>query len=730
MMLLTWTAAAQESDEPVVRLMYFYDIEVVTPDEEVLYEEDLEPEMALPTGSIIITGSGGEAELLMDPNGTIIRLAEETNFQIVDLAGIGDNTVNKFQMDVGKFRAVAAAVTGDDSYEFGGPASVCGVRGTDFGMDVNPGAGSEEAYVLEGLIDYSKKGPGNALETIKLGKGQMGNAYGVNFAPTEIPAARLAQIQEKMGFKKLSAESVPTKAPEPTATPEPEEGTVPGTATAEPTPEPTGEPAPPAPELPDWLKELLGMEIGSVTIDDQVYGKVVFQPTFKIDKLKTALYLPIIYKKDMFDPADWYRPKGNDEWSFGFDQTEPMDMAADFVSDLALKLKYFQWGEQRDPFWFKMGNLDNFTIGHGLIVDNYANDADFPSIRRVGVNLGVKMEGWGIETLINDLADIRIVGGRIYFEILPPVALGLSIISDINPGGDLPEEEVSIPGNANVPTDAMIGDPMFFNLGLDLDIPIVESDLLSLVGFTDVSALLPYYNKAGEGAYSAINQGADLSSLITPDGSLKNWGASGGVLGNVAFIDYKVALNYYTGTFRPGFYNKGYDRNSSTRAVEAANYSLNPDSSEYVPTLGIYGQGGYTMDKIFSIDIGYLWPLEFAEDGNIVPAQEDALHLSFEIFPITIPIVDTKLAGSVTYDRTYFVPMVMGETVSGGKVLGLIDEFSVLQGEIVYGVSSNLDLVISISGAVSRDAAGNIKYDDNGNQMTDTSFGIETAVHF
>src|SRR5208337_1615572 len=100
-----------------------------------------------------------------------------------------------------------------------------------------------------------------------------------------------------------------------------------------------------------------------------------------------SLYLPIIYNGDMFNPSDWYHPMGNDEWNFGglltgqLISTNPWVVAQDVLNDLLLKIRYLEWGQQRDPFFFKVGNLDDITIGHGLIMRDFANDADFPSIR-------------------------------------------------------------------------------------------------------------------------------------------------------------------------------------------------------------------------------------------------------------------------------------------------------------------------------------------------------------
>jgi len=48
----------------------------------------------------------------------------------------------------------------------------------------------------------------------------------------------------------------------------------------------------------------------------------------------------------MFNSSDWYHPGGNDEWSFGRDQTGLTDQVADFARDLLLKIRYVEYGSR------------------------------------------------------------------------------------------------------------------------------------------------------------------------------------------------------------------------------------------------------------------------------------------------------------------------------------------------------------------------------------------------
>jgi len=217
---------------------------------------------------------------------------------------------------------------------------------------------------------------------------------------------------------------------------------------------------------------------------------------------------------------------------------------------------------------------------------------------------------------------------------------------------------------------------------------------------------------------------------------VQNIGAASGIFGNLWLLQYNLHARYFSGTFRPGFYSTNYDRISGDYAVETAAYinTLNSggDTSAYEGLqMGIYGMAGYTMPKVFSIEFGYMWPFKFDENKRLVPAIVDELHVKATLEKGVIPNVD--LSGSLTYDRTNFAPMltqVFGGDSGVSKDLGWIDEYTVLKGEVIYGVAPTIDLAGLLTGAVSRDVNGNIVYDTQGNQVMDITFGIETRVHF
>lgn len=682
----------------------------------------------IPIGSTISTGASTTAELRIKPNGTIVKLAKNTTFLVTAVAS-ESGAKNAFALVAGKVRAVAAK---GGRYEITTKTTVCGVRGTDFSLSVEDGA-KALLMVQEGLVEFQKlDDAGAVIGDINVGAGEAADAFAAAFESFKYSAEQFAQEYGELDFQKLKTEEVGGH-----------EGEAEGAQAAEPASDAVvatpvdaataGEKVAEGAGKMDskdvesgfvkWIREALGMEIGSVTINEQTYAKAVIQPNIRLGKAKLGLYLPIIYSSNLFDSSDWYHPAGNDEWSFGFDKgwnsehwTEALGDAA---TDFALKIKYFEYGTQlEDPFFVKVGNLEDLTLGHGLIMRNYANDTEFPSVRRVGFNLGLDGQSAGFEAIVNDLADPEIFGARLFARPIEgfPLAFGISAVADIDPAADLSASE-----------KAAAGEPIFIGTGLDMDLPIVKSDLFSLRLFADGAVTLPYLREA-VGGKDGLR--FDLVYDETTK-EVKNWGAASGLIGRVLFIDWRLEYRYYTGIFQPSFFDGTYDRMRSEYVLNYKKYLSDPTSyANLDPVMGIYGEGGCSIlnDKL-SLSIGYMWPwapgLGFEQQ---IERTSDELHARLNIKKGLIPIID--VAGAVYYDRRGLAKAIYEQSFS------LIDENSVLGGEIIVPVpkTPNLDLALLFATVPVRDDSGAIQWKNNdpstGIPQMKPSISIETRLHF
>ena len=689
---------------PVAVLEYYDDdLELEITDSEGIAVVDIYYGMDLQEGDTIRTERTG-AELRLDPNGSIIKLSPFTVFTIENLQK-SENDSNDFNLISGKIHAIAARAGFGERYMITTQSAVCGVRGTDFGVISFPGS-EEKAFVMDGLIDYT-----NSLtnQKIQLGSGMVGDAFAEVFQALAISAEQMNDLVKDVLFEQLDPAVVPgheTKADVVAEEEITEEVVVLETEapeeeiSTEKTEEEIAKSA-----LLTAISDILGLEIGTLTIDGDTYSKAVIKPTFNIGKLKLSLYLPVVYKTDLFEPDDWYKPEGNNEWSFGADQDEVEDIALDFLSDLFLKIRYVEWGKQRDPFFFKIGNLNNMTLGHGILMKNFANDANFPAIRRVGLNLGFDAGGFGLESVVNDLVDPEIFGARLFIRPIGKLAFGFSSAVDINP------DEKAEQGNT-VPTDTI-----FLTAAADVDFPLMENDMLSFIFFADIAGMVPYMN----GDFQEKMMYDDSSSSFSLS-NFRNFGGNTGLFGNILFMDYRLEYRYFDGVFKPSFFDTSYERMRGKYIEDINNYLNDINNPEYNETImGIYGEAGFSLfDKIHTT-IGYMWPWDTRG-----ASEEDEFLFKVAVDPGTIPVLD--IYGSIAYHRTKFIPTLL-ETSSESD-LTLFDANTTFIGELVYPIAPTLALAAIVTTSVRTNSDGSIVYESNGYPEIVPVITIETRIGF
>jgi hypothetical protein len=238
------------------------------------------------------------------------------------------------------------------------------------------------------------------------------------------------------------------------------------------------------------------------------------------------------------------------------------------------------------------------TIGHGVIMRNFANDSDFPAVRRVGFNMGADLGWWGVEGVVNDLAEPEIYGGRLKMLKI----FGVSLITDVDPAGDLSKSEAED-----------IGNPMFIGTGADIDLPLMRGETAALRAFADVATILPLTrSKIADGLGNEVDAGLQIDSVYDPDAgsgldAYNNYGFVTGFIGRMSAFDWRLEYRLYRGAYRPTFFNASYERNRTVYAREFAQMLMSPASTE--KTMGVYGEGGLSLfRKRLSLNLGYMMP--------------------------------------------------------------------------------------------------------------------------
>ncbi|MDC7225513.1 MAG: FecR family protein [Spirochaetales bacterium] len=793
---------AQNSSSPTAFLVYYDDdFELEVFDSTGDYVGEVFMGMELFPGSTIKTYNTS-AEIQLDPNGSILKISENSVFQIEAFQTSADES-NDFSLFNGKLRVIAArAGLGYENYSIITQSAVCGVRGTDFVID-----SIGVVAVNEGKVEFSSLLSG---ETLNVSAGQLADVFAETFQATAASAQSLSSIFSGMDFRGTDPAQVPghtvksdpaEQAEDPAddqaddgeeesaaedgsddeqpaddaaddGTGDPDDD---GEADETPSDGPenaekaddassdgkalettdngieeksvretpqlsrsgsaaaflTGDPRPDTDdqgedqeeeeeteedeeptavgEFFDNLFDMLGFEIGSILIDGETYAKAVIQPEFEIGEFRAKLYLPVIYQDNLFDWESWYWPAENNEWSFGTDQEGTSEILFDIMSDLFLKINYLQWGDNGDDFYFKFGNLDNMTIGYGILMRDFSNNIEFPAVRKVGINTGVTFEKFGFEGVLDDAADPTIFGGRLVY--IPggekfPLAFGLSGITDINPDSEIED------------TTGLF-DPLVLNGAFDIGLPI---DPINLTFFAEAAGFVLYEDDVWhwETIYNS-----DQPDFIS---ALNNYGLIGGFFGNILNFEYRLEYRFSKGVFTPSFYANDYLTNKTSQYYELLDYIAAPLDSDYQEyTMGIYGDLSINLFDAVKVGGGYYWPWSINDDGSFDFSAQDSFSLTAMLMEDVIPVLG--LYGSVSYSRTGLVDSIQ-DAVAGTQDFQLFDSDTIFSGELVYPFDDSLDIALQFATTYERDDDGDLVINDDGTLNTSFAMSVDMRVSF
>jgi len=167
----------------------------------------------------------------------------------------------------------------------------------------------------------------------------------------------------------------------------------------------------------------MGLTIGAVTIDNVIYNQIGLRPEFVIGKFGVALDLTLYIDQD-----------GNirkDNW--------------DSFDDIIEKIYYVRWGLKGDPFYAKVGAIDNYRLGYGLLMNRYYNTIQYPAVIRTGLTLGFQGEKFGADLMLNDFKELGrpggLIAGRLSYKLIGELTLGANAVYDRNQYAGLPDQD-------------------------------------------------------------------------------------------------------------------------------------------------------------------------------------------------------------------------------------------------------------------------------------------------
>ena len=230
-------------------------------------------------------------------------------------------------------------------------------------------------------------------------------------------------------------------------------------------------------EGPPDLEELAmgggGLTGGGLSfIDGDPFVRFQVQPDIGIGKVGFGLGFVLLYNPEAGEGENQILAEDAEYW--------------DNPGTMLRAVRYVRYAQPRDPFYARLGELSFVTIGRGLVMSGYSNY----DRRGMSANLRTESRRIGVESVVNDLVNPRIFGGRLFIRplqgiitasILSGLELGATYLTDITPD-ILPDDET--PGK-----EYTIDEEPLIALSADVGFPLIESDLFRLDLYDELAFL-------------------------------------------------------------------------------------------------------------------------------------------------------------------------------------------------------------------------------------------------
>lgn len=272
-------------------------------------------------------------------------------------------------------------------------------------------------------------------------------------------------------------------------------------------------------ESPSGLEEAILQQtnlsgVGLTVINEDPFFRMQLQPEVNLGKIGFGLGFVVLYNPSA----------GNDEDKIYTEDAENWDNPSSYLRTV----RYVRFGHLGDSFYTRFGELDYVTIGYGFIMSGYSNH----DRRGIRVNLSNDTKKYGVETVINNVRNPTVFGGRTYIRplqkehesaILNRLEFGGTYLTDIDPSW----------GNQNE-------DPLVA-LGVDVGLPIIHNRLMRV-------------NLYDEIAFLNTKPTSDSSGMIEL--------ASGNAIGiglSIFQALFKVEYRTFGEAYRPTIFDYTYD---------------------------------------------------------------------------------------------------------------------------------------------------------------------------
>ena len=188
-------------------------------------------------------------------------------------------------------------------------------------------------------------------------------------------------------------------------------------------------------------KTTINASLGYTYIDGQHFVGLNLAPEFAFGKLGVGLHVPILYGLE--------------------DQSIRTEIFENGVGPARL-IRYVRYGAQKqDPYYFRLGELDNIMLGFGSLMNNYTNTTSYEK-RKLGLHFDVNYRGLGgIEGVYSDFdpRSLNLFAIRPYAR--PLATSGIPVASTFEIGGSYitDKDQTKIPTSDSTSTAYVFTEP-------------------------------------------------------------------------------------------------------------------------------------------------------------------------------------------------------------------------------------------------------------------------------
>jgi hypothetical protein len=671
----------------------------------------------VPEHAVVRCGEDSRCELLL-PDGSLVKILANSMLQVKSVAKERKKETSIFTL-LGKFFfKVKKGILGE--FQVKSPNSVIAVRGTEF--LVTNKAKESEVWVHSGSVNFSDK---NMTTYVMVSGGQksMVKSGGFPSKPAALSAKELKEMSDLSGT--VAEPELPGAQPggKPQMTQQ---------APSQPAVTPTQPPAEKEMETPskedysqieEEQKEegkeekkgeegaAMGVVLGAATIDDQIYNQIGLRPEFSVGKFGIALDITIYIDE-----------KGNirkDNW--------------DSFDDVIEKIYYVRYGRKGDPFYAKVGAIDNYRLGYGLLMKHYCNTIQYPTVIRTGLETGFQANKVGMDVMLNDFKELGRPGGlfagRLFYKPVGNLEIGVSAVYDRNQFASLPDrDEDGVPDALDdFPDDKKYAkdsdydgypdevDKFFANEAPwdSVDQSKIKPDPFNIKTAEDKDQFAFCFDIG----YPVVNTKAFtliLYSQAAKFGEQGGWGFTvPGFLAKFAFINFYGEYRMLNEKFIPEYYNYSYELQRAVFMRNPFTGGLEPVAKKQLLMLVDKKLKGYIVGADFNLGNLVVLGSEYQDmwDGDI----------KFRTFRATLDL-NTQFIPKINSAGAYYYKMNVKELRIVEKTEGTVFGY-----RFEYEIASGAALILDFR-TTYRDMNGNGKID--GDEETVKTTNIQTAFRF